>query len=544
MSMLARRQLRLQMKQVLETLTGYTIESPFVLATPPRKLPYVGLRCGLDRKESVAKSAPAFTTSTTLEVSARLSAGTPEDAQDAIEDLGYVLEQACLAAPEFVSLLQQIASVTSTTDISGEGSTFVAELLMSVDCECYEEYDVVAIDPDRYPQLLEMDLHVDMKNVADPTGVYAYAPFPAAVTPAPRVAGPDGRDEIYAAIDMSTGLPLQRVNGLSVSGQDILDANGRPIILRGPNWGRWGTAVQQDAVDARAQGANCVRIPLRWWGLYGGDNIDSRDDAALTTGTIDPAHLEILDNMVSWASQAGLYIILFIDSNCGQSGLQPGSPAYCDPNGDYPNGRNFWTDLDARARFIQVWQFVARRYKDNPYLGMFEPLPEPNPLNPGTGHDIRDFYVEVCSAIRLVAPGVPMLVGGDTYKAANINASFMAGTMDIVYTADMFLHTGGASQAANLAEFAGRVANLTSFRTQFNAPVFVQQTGVRSGDDPDQSYLNATLDQLVAAQLGFAYWEERDSTDPNGYGIRYQDGNGGWIVKPLVQAAVAAHYIA
>jgi hypothetical protein len=549
---LARRELRLQVLQVLETLTGYTVKSPFTLPTAPKSLPFIGLRNGVERKQSIAKSGPAFTTTVTLEVAARVSASTEEDAQDMLEAVGQALEAAVLAAPDFVRMLQQIASVTTQTEISGEGSTFLGELLMQVDCECYEEYDPTVIDPGSYPGLQNMQINVDTIRPFDAQGTYVPRfgdGYPIAA--APRLAGPDGRNEATLSFDMTQGTPMP-IQRLRCVGQQIIGPDGNPVRLRGINWGRWGTAIQQDAWDAKAQGATCVRIPLRWWGLYASQDVDSRDDAELDTYAINPDNLAILDDMIRWATEAGLWIILFVDSDCGQNGLQDGTdsnwfpggtPAYCDPDGLYPNGHNFWTDLEARAKFLRVLQFVARRYANCPRLGLIEPLPEPNP----SGYqpkDINAFYQEAVPAVRLVLPDVPIIVGGRAYSANNINPSYMPGFDNIVYTADMFLHTGGVDMNANLAEFAGRVSAVQSFQVAHNVPILIQQTGVNSGDDDDQhTALTSTLDQLNAAGFHWAYWEERDSANPDGYGIRYRDGNGGWIIKVAVQAIVAAHYV-
>ena len=58
--------------------------------------------------------------------------------------------------------------------------------------------------------------------------------------------------------------PASTAGHLSVRGQDIVDPSGRPILLRGWNWGHFGKAIEQDAADNAAQGANVVRIPIRW----------------------------------------------------------------------------------------------------------------------------------------------------------------------------------------------------------------------------------------------------------------------------------------
>jgi hypothetical protein len=450
-------------------------------------------------------------------------------------------------------MLQQIGSVTTQTDISSEGSTFLGELLMQVDCECYEEFDPTVIDADSFPLLQGLEINVDTMSPFDASG--SYVPrfgggYPVAA--APRAAGADGRNEALLRFDMTTGSPEANL-GLRVKGQKIIGPDGKAVRLRGPNWGRWGTAVQQDAWDAKAQGATCVRIPLRWWGLYASKDVDSRNDASNDSYFINPDNLAILDEMIRWASEAGLHIILFVDSDCGQNGLQDGdppgwfpggTPAYCDPDGLYPNGHNFWTDLEARAKFFRVLQFVARRYGNNPWLGIFEPLPEPNPSSASL-KEINAFYVEAVAAVRLILPHIPILVGGRRYGASNINPSFMDGFDGIVYTADMFLHIGGATMADNLAEFASRIGMLQTFQAAHDVAIFIQQTGVQSGDDDaDHTALRSTLDQLNAAGFGWAYWEERDSPNPDGYGIRYQDHNGGWIVKTDVQQIIASRYVA
>lgn len=324
---------------------------------------------------------------------------------------------------------------------------------------------------------------------------------------------------------------------LSVRGADILDPAGQPILLRGWNWGRWGTTQPQDAPDNVAQGANVVRIPLRWWGLYKGrvQGIDSREDGA--PAGLDPDNLRHLDEMVRWASSARLWIILFIDSDCGQNSTQDRQQQrYCDPSGRFPEGRNFWTDAEARQRFIALWRFIAARYKDTPYLGMFEPLPEPNP--PGVSPaQLTAFYDEVMRAIREVSPGVPFLVGGRAYRAHAIREAYHPAWKDVVYTGNLFLYAGKGDGA--LADLRERAAALTSLRQRHQVPVFVQQVGVRSREDPDLSRVREVLRHLVQQRIGFTYWEYRGSASPGEYGVHYQRGNQ-WVAKREWVDAVSA----
>ncbi len=336
------------------------------------------------------------------------------------------------------------------------------------------------------------------------------------------------------------GTPDTAPPRLRVQGAELRAPDGSPLKLRGWNWGRWGLTQPTDAAENAAQGATCVRIPLRWWGYYETPGVDSRDDGQPGTAGIDAGHLAILDAMVAQASAAKLWIILFIDSDCGQNGTQDAHEvAYCDPKGEYPNGHNFWTDPGVRARFINVWKFVAARYRDTPYLGLFEPLPEPNPTS-GTDADIRAFYDEVMMALRTVAPGVPFLLGPRSYGMKSVEAAYTSKWTDVVYTGNLFLRTSGTHDE-NIAELSQRIQYLLDFKAAHQAPVFVQQCGVQTGDDPDLSYLNAMLSLLNGKGLGYTYWEYRDTFNPNAYGVIYQDGHGGWIPKQAYLDTISGH---
>ncbi|HEV8692428.1 MAG TPA: cellulase family glycosylhydrolase [Ideonella sp.] len=310
---------------------------------------------------------------------------------------------------------------------------------------------------------------------------------------------------------------------LALRGTEIVDPSGQPIVLRGWNWGHWARSQAQDAAENAAQGANAVRIPLRWWGNYPGKGVDSRDDSATATAGINPANVKRLDEIVQAASAAKLWIVLFFDSDCGQNGQQPDQRGFCD-------GHNFWTDAQAKQKFIAAWRFVASRYKDTPYLGLFEPLPEPNPHGSPPAQ-IKAFYAEVMAAIRAAAPGVPLLIGGRGYQALEVDEVYDPAWKDVVYTGNLFLHAKqrGADEAA-LADFRERVKHLADFRTKHQVPVFVQQVGVRSKEDPDRRALKEMLQQLVANRIGFTYWDYRGAGNPDEYSVIYQRGQD-WVTK-------------
>jgi hypothetical protein len=203
MSMLARRQLRTTARAVIEAITGITVESPGDWDTPPSRLPNIKLRAPNERKQSVTRTMPEFTTVVTLEMLITVVGNTAEEAQDAIEDLGQQVEACFFGAQPLVQLCQQFPTVTTDTDISADGQRHTARAVMRVDCEVFEAFDPTEINPADYPALQQVNVHADTARPFDASGTYANPPFPSAVQPAPRTTGPDGRDEGTLQLDMT-----------------------------------------------------------------------------------------------------------------------------------------------------------------------------------------------------------------------------------------------------------------------------------------------------------------------------------------------------
>lgn len=195
---IARRDLRVAVLAALQAIDQVTVESPPTTATAPAQLPYIGLRCGPERKVGWGKQQLGeFTTTSPMEILARAAASTQEDAQDAIEDLVASIEAAVFCNVAVLKMISAIPSVTSTTEFSGDGSRYQAECQISIDFEMAEVFE-----PAPPPAFQGVNLHVDAGAPFDASGVYPDPPFPTSVTPAPRTAGPDGRDEGYITVDL------------------------------------------------------------------------------------------------------------------------------------------------------------------------------------------------------------------------------------------------------------------------------------------------------------------------------------------------------
>ncbi|HZX29495.1 MAG TPA: cellulase family glycosylhydrolase [Telluria sp.] len=335
---------------------------------------------------------------------------------------------------------------------------------------------------------------------------------------------------------------------LTLSGTRMLAPDGSALSLRGINEGTWGEMRSSDAAAIAAQGANVVRVLIRWWGLYGRSDVESRADAA--PGHFEPDHLARFLQEVKWCQDAGLWVIPVIDSNCGQNGLQDADMAhYCDATGSYPGGHNFWTDLAQRQLFKEAWVYLAGILKDYPRIAFYELLPEPL-----EGHDasyaaqVSSFYQELMAAIEDGAGDrrTPFLVGArDAYNINLCDEAYIATPRwanRVVYTGNLFIRTGN-TQAQNIANLESRLGALTAMRDTRQVPVFIQQFGVRSGDDPTHFYLDAGLARMNAAGVGYTGWQWRqNTTNPDEYALVIEDPNTGADIVKTAELAIYSRY--
>jgi hypothetical protein len=341
------------------------------------------------------------------------------------------------------------------------------------------------------------------------------------------------------------------VDRLLILDDQILAPDHTEIKLRGWNWGQWNTILAgdqypgypgsrhndpSDGADAVTQGANVVRILLRWWGEYGPDNdnmdrfgkpIDSRDEVTGTAHVSNKA-LALLDDMITEATSHGVWVVLAVDSNCGQESPSD-ADLYCSIGGA-PH-RNFNNDTDMRNEFKDIWTYLANTYKNHDHIAMYEILPEPQ-FGCSAGPDACDyaatraFYTELIGTIRNQDSRTPILVGpGSGYAMKHIEDAFITdpgNSMKLIYTANML------SQGALSMDQLGTFLN---FRCAHHVPVIVQQVGILQSDVKDQQgHLDPmayradvanVLSELDGDDIGWTWWTYRDQRNGDGYAPWY-----------------------
>jgi hypothetical protein len=299
---------------------------------------------------------------------------------------------------------------------------------------------------------------------------------------------------------------------LTIDGRRILDPDGHQIVLRGYNWGEWGTWRPHDGTDNASDGANVVRIPLRWWGDWypGTDSFiaDTPQTTCLVDGPhVDQGHLDDLTNAIQEATAAGLWVVLMVDSNYGQGA------------DDRPD--NFWTNTCMEQRFELLWTLLAKTYKSVPHIAAYEILAEPKPHG-FTEDQVRDMYDRWIHVIRDKDANTPVIVGPtNDYDLSILDQAFTQTDDKVIYTGNYFIHD------LEHADPTDRNHYIMDFLDGYAAPVWINQVGIKSGIDSDaEAVAGRLLDAFAKEAVGWTWWTYRErNASLQGYGVFYQTGD-------------------
>ena len=238
--------------------------------------------------------------------------------------------------------------------------------------------------------------------------------------------------------------------------QQIVDAQGNPLILRGLNLGGWmvqegymmglsnlkaqrvirgriaqiigerktetfyqswrDNAVTRADIDAMAKwGFNSVRLPMHW-NLF----IKDTPGKAAKGGIVwNEEGFRRVDALIAWLKANDMVLILDLHAAPGGQGHDI---AISDRN---PRKPSLWDSPEDQRKMIALWSEIARRYKDEPTIAGYDLLNEPNwgfqdKTDKGgcreTGNEpLRELYERTIHAIRAIDANHMLIIEGNCW---------------------------------------------------------------------------------------------------------------------------------
>lgn len=361
---------------------------------------------------------------------------------------------------------------------------------------------------------------------------------------------------------------------LRTQGTQIVDASGKPVILRGMGLGGWmlqegymldidGVGTQRsihariaeligpakaDAfyqawrdhhttkadIDAMARwGFNSVRLPMH----YALHTLPVEQEPVAGGQTWVEEGFRRTDELLAWAKANDLYVILDLHAAPGGQGndhniadRDPATPS-------------LWDDPRHQDKMVALWKTLAQRYKDEPYIAAYDIINEPNwgfadkaDTNgcKETGNaPLKDLLVRTTRAIREVDTRHIIVIEGNCW-GNNYRGVLDDGPWDDNLVISFHKYWNATTRES--------IADALALRDTHRMPLWLGETGENSND-----WFARTVALVEGEGIGWAWWPLKKirynnplQIVPNeGYRqvLAYWKGEG---PKPSAEAAEAA----
>lgn len=261
---------------------------------------------------------------------------------------------------------------------------------------------------------------------------------------------------------------------------------------------------REDVERMASWGFNSIRLPMHW-SLYMEPGLPARwkDEGFRRT-----------DSLLAWCKLYGIRLILDLHAAPGGQGNDNNI------SDRDPSKPSFWESDTNRAMAVQLWRKLAERYKDEPMIGGYDLLNEPNWPFDGANRNgcdesrnapLRQVYVEMTNAIREVDRNHILIVEGNCW-GGNYGGVFEPGIWDDKLVVSFHKYWNSTD--------VGTINPLFQIRDTWNIPIWLGESGENSNE-----WNRQTISMLESERIGWSWWPYKKIESAVGpLSIRTTDG--------------------
>jgi endoglucanase len=319
---------------------------------------------------------------------------------------------------------------------------------------------------------------------------------------------------------------------LKAEGKLIVNEKGEKVILRGMGLGGWmlqegymlrvqGIGQQQHVIrgkleelvgknktdefyaawlanhcrkididSMKAWGFNSVRLPMHF-NLYT-PPVDQESVAGQQTWLTQG--FAMTDSLLAWCKANQMYLILDLHAAPGGQGND------VNISDRDPGKVSLWDSEANLQKTIALWKALAARYKDEPWIGAYDVINEPNwgfsSVDDKSGcpeqknEPLRKFLMDVTAAIRSVDSRHIIIIEGNCW-GNNYNGVLPVWDQNLVLSFHKYWnYTDQAS-----------IQGMLALREKNNIPLWLGETGENSN-----VWFRSTIDLVERNDIGWAWW--------------------------------------
>jgi len=305
---------------------------------------------------------------------------------------------------------------------------------------------------------------------------------------------------IISCLLLNTPTGLNAQGYLHTNGKYIYDGNSNEVLLKGIGTGNWllmegymmktsdfaGTHTQfrelltetigeqntevfydhwlnnhfthRDVDSMKVWGFNCVRVAMhyKWFTLPIQAEPVTGQDTWFEEGFVR------IDSLLEWCGNNQMYLILDLHGAPGGQGHDRNISDY-DPA--YPS---LWESAENRRKTVALWKKLAERYVNEPWMGGYDLINEPNWELPG-GTLLKQTYVNITNAIREVDQNHMIIIEGNWF-ANDYTGLTPPWDDNIVYSFHKYWNYNSQES----------IQWMINIRNTYNVPLWLGETGENS----------------------------------------------------------------
>jgi len=259
----------------------------------------------------------------------------------------------------------------------------------------------------------------------------------------------------------------------------------------------------EDVKFIRSLGLNLVRLPFNYQHF--------EDD--MNPMVIRESGWRSLDRVINICAENEIYTILDLHAAAGYQNQ--------DWHSDNPSQRAFfWEHKHFQDRTVWLWEKIAERYKDNPWVAGYNPLNEPSDPS---GLLLNSFYERVVTAIRAMDPEHIIFLDGNRYSRDF--SMFGLPMPNVVYTlhdypAPGFINGGSypgftRGEYFNAEVLCNKLMQTCQYMLENGTPIWIGEfgpvyTGIRENDAMRYKVLEDQLSFYKNLRANWSLWTYKD----------------------------------
>ncbi|MBT1695308.1 cellulase family glycosylhydrolase [Fulvivirgaceae bacterium PWU4] len=319
---------------------------------------------------------------------------------------------------------------------------------------------------------------------------------------------------------------------LHTQGKQIVDGQGREVILRGMGLGGWmlqegymletssfansqyqirakiedligesntnafydawlaNHCTKRDIDSLAAWGFNSVRLPMHY-NLF---TLPVEKEPVAGQNTWLDKGFTMVDNLLKWCAANKIYLILDLHAAPGGQG---NDAAISDYDKTKPS---LWQNEENQQKTVALWRKLAERYANEPWMGGYDLINETNWNFTPDGHKngcgetnnapLRKLFTDITTAIRQVDKHHIIYIEGNCW-ANNHTGLWPASDNNLVLSFHKYWNNN--DQAS--------LQGMLSLRDQYNVPLWLGE----SGENSNVWFRNA-IGLMEENKIGWAWW--------------------------------------